>query len=182
MKTRSKPLDQHLYHEIEDEERVQAYLDDALPLVGKVVMNFNGLESGLNIMLCEHITDRSDSIGLLVLHKMTFGAKVDLFKRFSDDFQRTCGIQINSYPNLVANLREAARMRNLVVHADWESTEDDGYTFVSLRITESDIEQQYIQLSRDSLLDILSKIDSTRDQLDAYWEERGDALANVGRA
>lgn len=181
MKRRSKPFDQHLYHEIEDEARVQAYLNDALPLIGRVVMSFNGLESGLNLLLCEHITDRSDAIGLLVLHKMSFGAKVELFKRFTDDFQRAFGTQIAPYAGLVAKLHEAGHLRNLVVHADWESTEDDGYTYVSLKIADGDMEQQYVQLSRESLGEILAQIESVRTQLDEYWGAKGDLLANSGR-
>lgn len=182
MKRRSKPFEQHLYHEIEDETRVQQYLDDALPLIGRVVMSFNGLEGGLNIILCEHITDRSDAVGLLVLHKMSYGAKVDLFKRFSEDFQRNFRCQIEPYSGLVPKLRKAGRLRNLVVHADWESTEDDGYTYVSLKISNGEMEQQYVQLSGESLTEILGQIESTRSQLDEYWEAKEELLSNPSRA
>ena len=180
MKTKRKPLDQYLYHEIEDESKVEAYLEDALPLVGKIVMTFNGLESALDSILCGHITDRTDSVGLLVLHKMPYGAKVGLFKRFSDDLQLMMRKTIPSYPDLVANLKNAGHLRNLVVHADWESTEDDGFTFVSVKISQKGMEQEYVQLSKDSLEQIIKTIDSTRSQLDLYWEAQDDLIANPG--
>ena len=180
VKIRRRPLEQHLYHEIKDDAKVQSYLDEALPLIGKIVMSFNGLESALNSVLCEHITDRTDATGLLVLHKMTYGTKLDLFKRFSDDFHRVMGHDVEAYVGLVDRLKEAGRLRNLVVHADWESTEDDGYTYVTVRISERGMEQEYVQLSKDSLTQLLETVESTRSQFDSYWEAKDDLLSTGG--
>ena len=38
MKTKLKEFIQHLYHEIEDEEKAEKYLDNALPFIGLIVM------------------------------------------------------------------------------------------------------------------------------------------------
>lgn len=72
MKQKKKIFVQHLYHEIEDVERAEDYLDSSLPLVGLIVMYFNGLEKSLDSIICEIFTDRSDSTGLIVLHKMAY--------------------------------------------------------------------------------------------------------------
>lgn len=174
MKQKKKIFEQHLYHEIEDEDKTEEYLDNSLPLIGLIVMYFNGLEKSLDGIICEIFTDRTDSTGLIVLHKMSYSTKVDLFKRFSDDFHSGCNIKIDEYETLINNLKETGRLRNLVVHADWENTDDDGYTYVNLRISASGMEQEYIQFSENSLKEIIELIFKTRRLLDDYWEKRNE--------
>ncbi|MFD1552904.1 hypothetical protein DNU06_07935 [Putridiphycobacter roseus] len=176
MRQKKKIFDQHLYHDIEDEEKAEEYLDTSLPLIGLIVMYFNGLEKYLDNIICEIFTDRSDSTGLIVLHKMTYSTKVDLFKRFSDDFHLGCDIEISGYDKLISDLKESGRLRNLVVHADWENTDDDGYTYVNLRISKKGMEQEYAQFSEDSLQKIIELIINTRVQLSEYWEKRNYEL------
>lgn len=172
MKSKRKQFDQHLYHEIEDEEKAEEYLDSALPMIGYIVMYFNGLEKFLDSMICEFVTDRTDSTGLIVLHKMGYSSKVDLFKRFCDDFHIGINSEINGYSGLINNLKECGRLRNLVVHADWWSTDENGYTYVSLKISNKGMEQEYIQFSEESLKKTLGLIASTQEQLANYDEEK----------
>ena len=65
MKRKQKKFQQYLYHDIEDEEKAEEYLKVTLPLIGLVVMQFNGLESELDSALCETFSDRTDSFGLI---------------------------------------------------------------------------------------------------------------------
>lgn len=176
MKQKTKIFEQHLYHEIEDEEKAEEYLDNSLPLIGLIVMYFNGLEKSLDSIICQIFTDRSDSTGLIVLHKMSYATKVDLFKRFSDDLHLGCDIKIEGYQTLIADLRESGRLRNLVVHADWENTDDDGYTYVNLKISSNGMKQEYLQFSEDSLKEIIDLIIKTRKELEEYWEKRNEEL------
>jgi hypothetical protein len=178
MKTKKVPFQQHLYHEIEDEEKAASYAKKLEASIGSVVMNFSGMESSLNSALCEMFTDRTDSTGLIVLHKMNYLAKVELFKRFSDDFHLAFGKTPSEYENLIHNLKESGRLRGLVVHADWESTDEEGYTFVSLRINKQGMEQEYLQFSEESLSKIVELIISTYGQLMAYWEVRDEMLVS----
>ena len=97
MKINRKQFIQHLSHDIEDEEEADKYLDNSLPLIGYITMWFNGLEKSLDHIICEIFTDRTDSTGLIVLHKLSYSAKVDLFKRFSDDFHSCFGQTIEGY-------------------------------------------------------------------------------------
>lgn len=168
MKRRSRPVDQFFWHEIEDEDKAQSYLNDALPLIGHIVMHFNGLEADLNRLICGYISDRSDEKGLIVLHRMQYAAKLELFERFTDDYHRVASLKIPQYDGLAEKLREGGRLRNMVVHADWEATEDDGYTFVRVKITESGLEQEYVQLSGESLEQVFKTIMETRRLLDEY--------------
>jgi len=176
MKINRKQFIQHLYHDIEDEEEAEKYLDDSLPMIGYITMWFNGLEKSLDHIICEIFSDRSDSTGLIVLHKMNYSAKVDLFKRFSDDFHSCFEEVIEGYSELITNLKESGRLRNLVVHADWENTNEEGFTYVNLRISKNGMEQEYAQFSEESLSKIIKLILKTRADLYTYWEKRNDKL------
>lgn len=178
MKKKQKDFQQYLCHDIEDEEKAEKYLKDSLPLIGLVVMQFNGLESELDSALCEIFSDRSDSFGLIVLHKMHYSTKVDLFQRFYDDFQLTVSEDNEAYSGLISKLKDVGKLRNIVIHANWESTDDEGFTFVRVQINKSGMKQEYIQFSQDSLDKIVDLIGETRQQLDIYWEKRREILAS----
>jgi len=155
MKINKKEFIQHLFHDIENEDEADKYLDNSLPLIGYITMWFNGLEQSLDRIICEIFSDRTDSFGLIVLHKLSYSAKVDLFKRFSDDIHSCFGEKIEGYDYLIKNLKESGRLRNLVVHADWESTNEEGFTYVNLRISKGGMEQEYVQFSEESLSKII---------------------------
>ncbi|MCX4187828.1 hypothetical protein [Methylophaga sp. OBS4] len=180
MKTRLKEFIQHLYHEVEDEDKAEEYLDNALPSIGLIVMYFNSLESSLDSVLCENFTDRTDSTGLIVLNKMNYSAKVDLLKRFCDDFQTGLNRELKGYEQLLSDLRESSRLRNLVVHANWESTDDQGYTYVRLKMSKNGMHQEYVQFDEESLQRIIELIIKTRFSLHDFWDHRNDVL--YGRA
>ncbi len=176
MKIKKEQFIQYLSHNIDNEEEAELYLDKCLPLIGYITMWFNGLEKSLDNIICQIFTDRTDSTGLIVLHKLNYSAKVDLFKRFSDDFNFCIEDTIAGYDELIKNLKESGRLRNMVVHADWENTNEDGYTYVNLRISKKGMEQEYIQFSENSLKKIIDLIIKTRNDLDSYWEARNDKL------
>jgi hypothetical protein len=176
MKTKLKDFIQHLYHEIEDEEKAEEYLDNALPSIGLIVMYFNSLESSLDSVLCENFTDRTDSTGLIVLNKMNYSSKVDLFKRFYDDFQVGVNRQLDGYEALINGLKESGRLRNLVVHANWERTDEEGYAYIRLKMSKHGMQQEYVQFTQESLQKIIELIIRTRFALEEFWEYRNDVL------
>ncbi|WP_250154711.1 hypothetical protein [Vibrio alginolyticus] len=63
MRNKFIEFQQHLYHDIEDEDKAEEQLDNVLPYIGLIVMYFNALESNLDSVLCENFTDRTDSPG-----------------------------------------------------------------------------------------------------------------------
>jgi hypothetical protein len=178
MKTRTKQFIQNLSHDIEDEDRAEAFLEDSLPLVGLVVMFFNSLEKSLDSFLCEIISDRTDAPGLIVIQKLTYSAKLDLFKRFSEDFHLTFDSAPADFERLIGELSEVASLRNLVVHADWSSMDHEGYTFVRLKMSKGGMFQEYAQLSVDSLEKLIERASKANHMLSDYWEWRSDCLAN----
>jgi hypothetical protein len=178
MKTRTKQFVQNLYHDIENEDRAEAFLDESLPLVGLVVMYFNSLEKSLDSSLCEIISDRTEAPGLIVIQKLTYSAKLDLFKRFSEDFHLTFGETWSDFDRLLAELAEVASLRNLVVHADWGSTDHEGYTFVRLKMSKNGMLQEYAQLTVESLEKVIERTSKTHHSLSDYWEWRSECMAN----
>jgi uncharacterized protein YutE (UPF0331/DUF86 family) len=176
MKTKLKKFIQHLYHDVEDKEKAEEYIDNALPSIGLIVMYFNSLESTLDSALCENFTVRGDSPGLIVLNKLNYSSKVDLFKRFCDDFQIMTGKKLAGYEQIITNLNESARLRNMVVHADWESTDEEGYTFLKLKMSKKGMHQEYAQFTEESLQKIVELIYKTRIDLYEFWEHRNDVL------
>ena len=181
MKTRTRQFVQHLSHDIEDEELAESYLDESLPLVGLVVMYFNAVEKSLDSFICEIISDRSDTFGLIVIQKLMYSAKLDLFKRFADDFHLCFQSKPESFDVLVQELGEIARLRNLVVHADWSSTDEEGYTFVRLKGSKEGMLQEYVQFSVDSLENLINRIIAANHLFSDYWEWRSECLSNHGR-
>jgi hydrogenase maturation factor len=177
LKKKSTHLIQHLSHEIEDEDAAESYLDESLPLVGLVVMYFNTLEKSLDSMLCQIITDRTDVPGLITIAKLSYGAKVDLFKRFCDDFHFSVGL-VQGFNELIHSLNEVGRLRNLVVHADWQNTDDEGYTFVRIKTSSLGMEQEYVQFSAESLERIANQTLTIKNNLYDYWERRCATLCD----
>lgn len=178
MKTRTKQFIQHLSHDIEDEDRAEAYLDDSLPLIGLVVMYFNSLEKSLDSFLCEIVCDRTDAPGLIVIQKLMFAAKLDLFQRFCEDFHQSVASGPPNFEALIGELNEVSRLRNLVVHADWNSTDEEGYTFVRLRTSKGGMVQEYVQFSVESLEKLIDRTIATNHLLSDYWEWRRDLIAS----
>lgn len=49
------------------------------------------------------------------------------------------------FEGLIKDLKECGRLRNITVHADWDSTDVEGYTYLGIKITNNGISQEYIQ-------------------------------------
>ena len=171
MKSKLKKLDQYLTREIDDYKSIQKFLKKSAPIIGFIVHRFNTLEECLNMTICQRINSRSDTMGLLVIHKMTYSSKVDLLNRISTQFKNDTGREIKNQKELISNLREAGRLRNAVVHAEWENTDFEGYTHVNIKINESGINQKYLQFDETSLKSILYLINNSIDLFENYWDE-----------
>lgn len=176
IKTKLKEFIQYLSHDVNDEEKAEEYLDNALPFIGLVVMYFNSLEITLDSILCENFTDRTDSTGLIVLNKMSFSSKIELFKRFCDDFQVSLNKNLKGYDEIINDLKESNRLRNLVAHANWRSINEEGYTYVNLKMSKKGMQQEYVQFTEDSLEKIIDLILKTSSNLYEFWEYRNDVL------
>jgi hypothetical protein len=148
------------------------FLEKTAPLIGYIVHRFNALDNLLNEVICEWICERSDSLGLTVIYKMNYAAKVDLFKRLVSVAEDAAGKTMPSFSTLIKKLSAVGSLRNAVVHAEWEAADNDGFTPCRVLIKEHGLEHEYIQFSSDALEGILALIEETAGLFDRYEEER----------
>lgn len=176
MKRKFKDFIQHLGADIEDEAAAEAYLEESLPLVGMIVMYFNALEKSLDSLICFIISDRTDEPGLIVLQGSNYAAKVDLLKRFSESFHRAFEVP-PAYGGLVEGLLEVGKLRNLVVHADWQNTDEEGFTYFRVKAAGGAMHEEYVQLTAEALGRLVDRIWEVRQQLDEYETQRTNLLS-----
>lgn len=167
MKSKKALVGQYIIEGIGDTDAAYEYVQDLMPSIGEVVFWFNALESDLDHLLCFYISDRSDQKGLLVVSNMMYATKIDLFERFTADFLRyTLDKPPDWFPTMVASLKECGTLRNKVVHANWNYTNEDGYTQVKIKVGKQGLEHEMIQFTKESLEEIVAKIMSARDWID----------------
>ena len=97
-----------------------------------------------------------------------------MLKRFCDDIQASTNRKLIGYDQLLEKLRESGRLRNMVVHANWESTDDEGYTYTRLKISKDGMLQEYVQFTEESMEKITELILRTQNQLFDTWESKND--------
>jgi hypothetical protein len=169
---RSTDFDHYLCQDLrEANEDSSEDWEDALRWVGLVVMYFNRLEKLLDCAICAAINDRTDAPGLLVLHGMPFAARVELYARFYDTLHGGLDASAAEYNALIHELKELGTLRNLVIHADWASTDTAGYTYVRLKINRGKLQQDYTQMTAESLAAITKRIDAAMDRIDKYLQD-----------
>jgi hypothetical protein len=171
MRVKKSPVGQHISDGLGDTENGFKFIKDFIPWIGEIVVAFNGLEASLDSVLCEFFSDRSDQKGLLVLHSMMYSTKVDLYKKFNDDFIRNFDWEFPEYKELISSLKECGVLRNKVVHANWEYTDEEGYTQVKFKVGEDGLEHELCQFTEESLEKIVDKINETRHALSDFDEE-----------
>ena len=171
MKKKDIPVEQYASMTDNIEGASEEFLDESAPLIGYIVHSFNDLEESLNSVLCQIINDRTDVPGLVVIQKLSYSAKVDLFKRFN---LMEASYLKNKNPDmdkLIERLTESGMLRNQVVHANWEGAHDDGYTSCKLKVNTNGVQHEYIQYTSESLSLIRQYIDDTYSMLDEIWYE-----------
>ena len=122
-------LGQFIYETKNLEGPTQEFLDQTAPLIGYLVHSFNTLKEELNSKICNLINARADEPGLLVIYKMNYSSKVDLFNRYLTSMQNAFVKKIPFFESFISELKELGRLRNAVIHADWETSDFEGYTF-----------------------------------------------------
>ena len=83
---------------------------------------------------------------------------------------------VAGYDSLIAELKQVGILRNQVIHADWNNTDEQGYTYVKLKISQGEMEQEYVQFSAESLEELIRRIWATSEKLEEYWEKRSEIL------
>lgn len=171
MEKNQKPLGQYIGSNHEYDGSVEMFLEETAPLIGNIVHSFNSLDSTLNSTICEIINNRSDLTGAIVLYKMNFSAKIDLFHRLVRSMEVLIEKNLPSFPNLVENLKKCGTLRNAVIHAEWDSLDEDGYAYVKMNFVKEGLQQQYWQFTPKSLVEIEELIINTDDEFVVFQNE-----------
>jgi len=161
MKTKKRKLEQFAFLTKYLEGDNEDFLELLSSHVGHLVFEFNLLEERLTSYIWQMISDRHDSKGVILTHNMNYSAKVDLFDRYSNYIQGIFDKEIELHSKLISDLKECGRLRNMVVHAEWNTVDPEGYAFVKFRVKKKDITQEFVQLDENSLIDIRNLIIST---------------------
>lgn len=172
MKTKDISIDQYAFETKHFEGANDAFLEKTAPLIGYIVHRFNSLVELLNSSICGLLFDDDDKLGLQVIYRRSYADKVDLFKRLLTEEQTALDKTIPIFEQLISNLIGVGTLRNQVVHADWESAYDDGYTLSKLKINAKGVQHQYVQFTTKSLKNILKLIDVTCKMFDQLDDEK----------
>lgn len=170
VKIKQKQLQQFAFLNKYLEDDNEEFLELIAPQIGFIVFDFNLLEERLTSFICQIINYNNDAKGLIITHNMTYASKVDLFDRYSSYTQHILNKNIESHKKFIEDLKESGRLRNMVVHAEWNTVDEENYTFVKLRTTKNGLVQEFAQLDYDSLIDVRNKIIETHNYFDDYEE------------
>lgn len=159
MKKSDKQFGQYFYdnHDLEADD----FIEETAPLIGFIVHSFNILDGQLNSTICELINDRTDEPGAIVIYKLPFSAKIDLFHRLIRTIEVICEGEIPCFKILIENLKTCATLRNAVIHAEWDHMDENGFTYVKLHFDKNGMRQHYWQFTSNSLMEIDKYIDDT---------------------
>ncbi len=107
---------------------------------------------------------------------MQYVQKVELYRRLCEELHANVDGPVPSFVGLVDRLKAVAKLRNLVVHADWSNSDAEGYTYTRLHIKSGGMMQEYVQLTPESMERVADEIQAASDQLESYFEERTELL------
>ncbi|WP_299156969.1 hypothetical protein [uncultured Christiangramia sp.] len=176
MKTKNKELEQFAFQTKHLEGDNEDFLELLSSHVGHLIFEFNLLEERLTSNIWQMISDRHDSEGVILTHNMNYSAKVDLFDRYSNYVQSIYDNEIKLHSKLISDLKECGRLRNMVVHAEWNTVDPEGYAFVKFRVKKKNITQEFVQLDENSLVKIRNMIITTYNHFDDYDEQYSKLL------
>jgi uncharacterized protein YutE (UPF0331/DUF86 family) len=169
-----KKLGQYIFENHNFPGTVGEFLEQTAPLIGYLVHNFNSLDEQLNRAICERVNDRTDEPGAIIIHKMNFSAKVDLFNNLVRSMEIAFESTIPNFKTLIERLKKCATLRNAVVHAEWENMNEKGYTYVKMSFNDNGMQQHYWQFTPESLENIIEYIQETNSLFDLYEDGKQD--------
>ncbi|MCX6733033.1 MAG: hypothetical protein NTV98_05855, partial [Candidatus Roizmanbacteria bacterium] len=155
----------------EDLEKVANKFSEA---VGYFLIHFSTLEHELNIAIAELMSNGSHEQGYLIIERLTFSHKIDLFYKIS---LRYVSYKKGKFPELLKELQKRLiainSFRNIIVHANWQSMTKDG--FIRSKIIVDD-EEGYIkfkrtQLTKKVLTDQIKEIYKLTNELYSFYDE-----------
>jgi hypothetical protein len=113
-----------------DEEAFDDLKEVYAAKIGNYLMNFSALEHSLNTSTADLINDRGHAPGYLIIEKLNFSSKIDLWYKLYT--QRIITQGHNEEKGLLKKLKEIQQkliesnsFRNIIAHANWLSLTHD---------------------------------------------------------
>ena len=104
---------------------------------------------------------------------MLYATKVDLYDRFRCEEIRAFGwdSDIPVFKKVVSSLRHCGTLRNRVVHANWQYTNNEGYTHVRFKMGNKGLEHEFVQYTVESLKQIIEEITQVGFAIEEFEEK-----------
>lgn len=146
-------------------------------VIGEFITDFSYLESTLNDAIADCLNADWVEEGFLVMERLTFGGKVDLFNKLY--LRKTALVPLKNKDVLLKIRDELSRLntfRNSVAHADWQSLSKDGTVRTKIVV---DGEEGYVKFKRVPMTPKLIRenikaIGRLMNKLDNYVEKSNE--------
>ena len=133
--------------DFEDEEELESRLDDIAYFIGRIIIEFNSLESTLEYLIAEQLTHagNQDDRTYVFLAEMMFQGKAKALINLYGQIIEYGTIKINHEDLSIIQKRldEASRIRNEYAHANWQELNPKGYVCVKTQASKKGIFQKY---------------------------------------
>jgi hypothetical protein len=165
-------------HEPVDDTEVRKYLKQIAYWVGQVLFEFNHLEHIITSVIGERI-NRADVRGYeyIFLTGLTYSQKIELLQRLyryeinfvnPPDRQEKLREDVDE---IVKDLKELGKVRNSIIHSDYYTLDKNGFVRKEIKFSESDAEEQWVNITRDLLVENLNHIIEASTRIEEFDEE-----------
>lgn len=146
-------LDDGSFGNVFDDELSDKKLNEIMPLLGEIILDFNYLESILDDVITEFIFERSSDLGLTIIAKMSFSQKVDLFKDITIPACKQTGQpkMASKFTTLVKKLKEAGENRNRAIHARWIDADKEFFVRTKIGTDDNGVFGLFFKLDKKTL-------------------------------
>lgn len=180
---KTKPFEQYFeYEENNLPKQKEIKLQES---IGKLFISFSFLEQGLNDALCSLINDRADSFGILIIRKMFFKQKLNLYKDMVFDFIRCVGGPVKNKKlldkadNIIKKAEELSEFRNDIAHADWATLDKDNFVTISIDVDnkkEEGVHYKKMKITPAIIIKFVRQNEALQDKFNELREDLYDLL------
>lgn len=156
----------------EDESKIASFLELAYPYIGKIVVEFNLLEGSLKhfALECASPNIMQDEKFGVFLAEMRFSAVVKAFDHLLGLHNTALELGITAeIREIHLMLEDAARRRNLYVHAAWSEPFEGSRILVRTEVARDGISDRYVRMDEEKMKEDLAHIESVGTKLDTFW-------------
>ena len=169
-----------LSHDFRDEEELEEKLDEIAYFIGKIIIEFNALESGIEYLIAEQLTHsgNQDDRTYVFLAEMMFQGKSKSLINLYGQIIENCSVSITQaeLEQIRKRLEESAKIRNKYAHGHWQEMNTKGYVRVKTQASKKGIFQTYRLFDIEKMKLDIQYIQETNFLLDEFDDKIMDQL------